>query len=290
LLALEAPDALSLAFRVISFVLLLSAAGTPIFLALFGALLANSAVTIARVGSKFAAAALVSVCGHQLLEGARMAGDMSGLSDPDMLMTAFRTSGGAAFGVQVVGLVLIVIALGRRARARAQFAIGLAGTFLSAIAFALTGHTSTTANRWPAAALLTLHLLVIAFWLGALWPLYIAATREKPTAAAHLIDAFSRKASWLVPLILVAGIGLAVLLIPDLSAFRRPYGQLLLVKVVLFAFLMALAAANRWRFGPACALGDTRGFKRTVLVEYVLICAVLAVTATMTMFYSPEAP
>jgi putative copper export protein len=91
-----------------------------------------------------------------------------------------------------------------------------------------------------------------------------------------------------VPLILLAGIGLTAVLVPSLSTFRQPYGQLLLVKVGLFAVLMAMASLNKWRFGPACAQGDTAAFKRTVLIEYVLICLVLAVTATMTTFYSPE--
>jgi putative copper export protein len=64
---------------------------------------------------------------------------------------------------------------------------------------------------------------------------------------------------------------------------------LLLAKVTVFALLMGLASLNKWRFGPACAEGDTRAFKRTVLIEYVLICVVLVITAVMTTFYSPEA-
>jgi copper resistance protein D len=284
----EIPDALSLVFQAVSFVLLLSAAGTPIFMAVFGGLLSDSAATTTRLGWKFAIAALVFLCGHQLLDGARMAGDMTGVADSQMQMMALRSSGGATFGLQIAGLVLIVVAPARAASPRSS--IGLAGTLLIVVAFTVTGHTSVIPNRWPAAALLTLHLLTVAFWLGALWPLYAAATRETPTRAAHLIDAFSRKAVWLVPIILLAGAGLTWLLLPDWSAFRRPYGQLLLTKLTLFTLLMALAAANKWTFGPACARGDTRGFKRAVVVEYTLICAVLAVTAAMTMFYSPEAP
>jgi putative copper export protein len=57
----------------------------------------------------------------------------------------------------------------------------------------------------------------------------------------------------------------------------------------VFAVLMGLAALNKWRYGPACAAGEARAFRRTVIVEYVLVCLVLAVTATMTTFYSPEA-
>jgi putative copper export protein len=93
-----------------------------------------------------------------------------------------------------------------------------------------------------------------------------------------------------VPVILLAGVGLTVLLVPDWAVFRQPYGQLLLAKVALFAVLMALATLNKWTFGPACASGRTRAFKQAVAVEYVLICAVLAITAILTTFYSPEAP
>jgi Copper resistance protein D len=173
---------------------------------------------------------------------------------------------------------------------RAALAVGIAGAVLAVAAFTLTGHTSVTPHRPAAAALLTLHLLVVAFWVGSLWPLYLVAGREPPPVAAHLIDAFSRVAAWVVPVILLAGVGLTVLLVPDWAVFKQPYGQLLLAKVALFAVLMALATLNKWTFGPACARGRTRAFKQAVAVEYVLICAVLAITAMMTTFYSPEAP
>ena len=133
------------------------------------------------------------------------------------------------------------------------------------------------------------HLLVIAFWMGALWPLYWAAVREPPAIAARLISKFSLVAAAVVPLILLAGIGLVALLVTDWSVFRQPYGVLLLVKAGSFAALMALASLNKWRFGPACARGHTRAFERTVIVEFVVICLVLAVTSVMTTFYSPEA-
>jgi putative copper export protein len=168
----------------------------------------------------------------------------------------------------------------------------LLGAVLSISAFALTGHTSDNPHRAAAATLLILHLLVVAFWIGALWPLYLATSRDPPAVAAKLIDAFSTVAFWVVPGILVAGIGLTVLLVPDLAVFSRPYGQLLLVKVALFAVLIAMAAFNKWIFGPACASDDptaSRAFRRTVAFEYVVMCIVLAVAAALTTFYSPEA-
>jgi copper resistance protein D len=284
----EGPDVLSVAFRAVSFVLLLNAAGITIFIAVFGYLLPDSVPAIAKLGWRLAIGALVFVAGHHALEAARMAGEMSGVVDPAMQTMTLRSSEGAAFALRMVGLALI--ALGLRRGGRAALVVGIAGAVLAVAAFTLTGHTSVTPHRPAAATLLTLHLLVVAFWVGSLWPLYLAASREPPRVAAHLIDAFSRVAAWVVPVILLAGVGLTVLLVPDWAVFKQPYGQLLLAKVALFAVLMALATLNKWTFGPACAGGRTRAFKQAVAVEYVLICAVLAVTAMMTTFYSPEAP
>jgi putative copper export protein len=165
----------------------------------------------------------------------------------------------------------------------------LLGTLLTIISFTLQGHTTTTPHRAAAAALVLLHLLVVAFWLGALWPLYMAAKKEPPAIAARVIDRFSSTATWLVPLILLAGIGLTAILLPSLDTFRHAYGQLLLVKLAGFAVLMAMASLNKWSFGPACAAGNTAAFERTVIVEFILITVVLTATAIMTMFYSPDA-
>jgi putative copper resistance protein D len=163
---------------------------------------------------------------------------------------------------------------------------------LATVAFTLTGHTSVNAHRGALATLLMLHLLVVAFWFGALWPLYLASVRETPARASDVIERFTAVATWLVPVILFAGIVMAVLLLPNISALSQPYGELLIVKVLGFAALMGLAAANKWRLGPALVSGTAqsgRRFRRSVATEYVLIAAVLTITAVMTSLFSPEA-
>jgi putative copper resistance protein D len=121
----------------------------------------------------------------------------------------------------------------------------------------------------------------------------MSTTREPPAVTANLIDRFSTVASWVVPGIALAGLALTVMLVPTLRVFSQPYGQLLLTKMALFGVLIAMAACNKWLFGPACANESdptaARAFRRTVALEYALICAVLAATAVMTTFYSPEA-
>jgi putative copper export protein len=280
------PDALSAACRAVSFVLLLNAAGIAIFLAIFGRLLAGTLRALHRLGWVLALAAMALVASHQSLEAARMAGEMDGALDPSMQMLALHSSTGAAFALRMLGLALVALGLATRTRW-----LGVAGALLAISGFALTGHASVGPYHLVSGALLLIHLLVVAFWLGALWPLYVAAAGEPPANAARLIDAFSNVAVWVVPCILLAGIGLTVLLVPSVAVFSQPYGQLLLAKVALFAVLMAFAALNKWTFGAAVGRGDgaaTTAFRRTVSIEYVLISAALAVTAVMTTFYSPE--
>ena len=80
------------------------------------------------------------------------------------------------------------------------------------------------------------------------------------------------------------------LLLPGSEALSTPYGRLLCAKLVLFALLMLLAALNRQRFTPAMARGAggaALAFRRSVLLEWYLIVAALAVTAAMTGLYSP---
>ena len=297
---LDSPDVLSVALRAVSFTLLLNAAGIPIFIAAFGRLMPSAVPAVMQLGWKLAIGALVFVVGHHALEAARMTGEMSGVIDPAMQKMALLSPAGAAFAARVLGLVLVAVGLRRAARLpqrqgaaqltgpRGPLVIALVGALLSTTAFTLVGHTSVPPHRLVAGALVTLHLLVVAFWLGALWPLHLVARKEQPAVTARVIDSFSLAAAWVVPLILLAGIGLTAVLVPSLAVFRQPYGQLLLLKVSLFAVLMAMAALNKWRFGPACAEGNTAAFERTVIIEYVLICVVLAVTAVLTTFYSPE--
>src|SRR4029077_14399767 len=96
---------------------------------------------------------------------------------------------------------------------------------------------------------------------------------------------------WLVPLIPLAGLGMAAVLLPDFAALLAPYGLLLGAKLMLFAALMGLAALNKLRLSPALARGEPAALprlRRSLAAEYVLICAVLSVTAALTGFFSPS--
>jgi len=277
-------DTLSLLLRIPSFVLLLQAAGVALFIAVLGQRLTVSRGSIRRLGRATALVAIVFVTGQYLLEAARMSGELSGAFDLSMQRMALQSSAGAAFVARAVGLALIAASFGN-----GSGWTGLAGVALAVGSFALTGHTSVNPHHVLDAAFLIIHLLVVSFWVGSLWPLYLSSRREPAVSASRIVDGFSTLAVWLVPCIALAGLGLALALIPSLVVFSQPYGQLLLVKVGLYCLLMVLAGLNKWILGPSVADPlAARRFRRTVVIEYTLICAVLAATAVMTALYSPE--
>jgi putative copper export protein len=284
------PDILSVALRALGFVLLFQAAGVVIFIALFGHRLDRSQVAIRRLGQAAAIAGMVLVAGHYALEAARMAGEMSGVWDPTLQTMMWHSPSRTALLCRLLGLLLIAVGLHGATQHRSIVAIG--GVVLATGAFTLVGHTSVNTHRAVLATLLMVHLLIVAFWFGALGPLYVASLKEPPAGAFHLTQRFTAIATWLVPVILLAGAAMAALLLPNVAALRAPYGRLLIIKIIGFGLLMGLAAANRWRLTPGLADATNqseRRFRRSLAAEYVLIAAVLTVTAIMTSLFSPDA-
>jgi putative copper export protein len=189
----------------------------------------------------------------------------------------------------MAGMVLIAVGVARNGSGWRL--LGFLGAVALACAFLLVGHTSTHPQRWALAPLLLIHLMIVAFWFGALPGLMLASRRETAATAARLVASFTALATWLVPLIALAGLGMAFILLPSPSALLRPYGVLLMVKLGGFSALMVLAALNKWRLGPAIAAGGApslRALNRSIALEYILIVGVLAATATLTSLYSPE--
>jgi putative copper export protein len=281
------PDLLSVIIRALGFVALFQAAGAAFFLATFGESLACARTPIRRVALSSAALGAILILAHLGLDAARLSGDFEGLWDEDLQRLAWTSRSGISQMVQALGLVAVLAGLWKPGRSHARWAS--AGGVIAVGGFLITGHTSTHALRAVLGPLLALHLLVVAFWFGALVPLAVVIRLEPRTTAAEVLKRFSVIAGWLVPLILVAGLTMAWLLTGSLSVLAKPYGELLLAKLAGFGLLMVLAAYNKWRLTPAFEQARSESsLRRSMAAEYVLIVAVLSVTAVLTAFYSPE--
>ena len=276
--------------------MLFQSAGLAMFLATVGRRSEVALPTIRRLGIFAALSAIVCTAAYYLLEAARMTGELGGSLDGPMQRVALVSSAGAAFVCRVAGLAIVAAAMGRAAtaaggrRPRLGAPTLLLGVALTVASFVLTGHLVSDAHRSALTALMAIHVTIGMFWFGSLLPLCLITTRESGALAAQVVESFSSKATWLVPLIFLAGLLMTAVLVPDWGTFAQPYGEILIAKTTLFAVLMGLAAINKLRLGPALASGDATAparFRRIVVAELGLICAVLAITAWLTEFYSP---
>src|SRR5262249_28991724 len=153
---------------------------------------------------------------------------------------------------------------------------------------AWTGHAGATpglAGEFPLAAD-ALHLLAAGVWLGGLPPLAIllaAGWRGKEprwaTVTVIAVQRFSLLAVISVSALLASGIANSWYEVGTLNnLFATSYGQLVLIKIVLFAAMIALACLNRFYLTPRLAnAGMVRRLYHTSLAETGLGFAAVAV-------------
>jgi putative copper resistance protein D len=282
-------DALSVSLRGLGFVALFQAAGIVIFAGLSHHELKGKKPMLRLLGTVSALVAAVLLTGQYVLEAARMSGELNGAIDPALQRLVMHSATSVTLSWRLLGLLLIILGL-RRPGALGTI-VGVVGVVMLLAAFTFVGHTSKDTLRWLLSPVLLAHLFAVAFWFGALAPLYLISSREPPAIAGRSVARFSAQAVWIVPGLLVTGLILAMVLLPSVAALDTAYGHLLIVKLAGFLALMGFAVWNKWRLGPALGRGDVRAarsFRLSLAGEYVLIAAVLCVTAALTMFYSPE--
>ncbi len=240
---------------------------------------------IVRRAATLATLALLAASAGFALKGAAMTGELSGMTDPEMLRLLWQTPVGPAFAYCMVGLGLVLLGLGL---ARNGLPISVAGGLLALWSISRTGHVSDAGEFWLE-FLHLIHLASAAFWIGILSPLrMLSGDPETLSRAAGLGHRFGRIAAVTVPLLIAAGIVMAWRLLGSVQALlATDYGLTLLVKIAASACLLAAAAANKFRFVPAMTAGDHRGavaLRRSIAVEWAAICLVLLMTVALTTF------
>lgn len=153
---------------------------------------------------------------------------------------------------------------------------------------AWTGHAGATpgaAGEFPLAAD-ALHLLAAGAWLGGLVPLAVllaAASRPKEprrvAVTATAVQRFSLLGMVSVATLLASGIANSWYQVGTLNnLFATAYGQLVLIKIALFAAMIALACVNRFYLTPRLAtVGNVRRLCQTSLAETGLGFAAIVV-------------
>ncbi|MCK6441789.1 CopD family protein [Elstera cyanobacteriorum] len=265
--------------------MILRALANAATLMLAGGMLARLLLGPAAALQSLTGLALLAILGHGAgvwLQGGVLLGQgIVGLLSFEAWRLGSASTRGPSFVVLALGVALLTLA-GRR---REVILAGLVAVFG---AYLLTGHAASAPPEGLAKPLLALHVAAAGFWIGAL-PILLRALTQ-PGAAA-LLARFSRWALGLVPLLVLAGVGLSLLQgLTPAALIDHPYGRLLALKLALVAGLLALAALNRVWLTPALAAGGSaQPLRRSIWAEGVLVIGVLLVTGVLSQTPPPRA-
>ena len=245
-----------------------------------------------------------------LAQSGEMAGDAASAFDPSVVWAVLSdTYFGSVWIVRFV-LILLTAALALMLPAgRAAWAALTAMGALVCSSLAWLGH-GREGEGWIGAAHLPadiLHLLAAGIWIGALVVLLRLLRRaaqgggDEIAAAVQGLTRFSGVGAFVVAVILITGVVNAWALTAPHSiteALATDYARALLLKILLFAVMLALAALNRFALSPRLSAGATDpaasraaivALRRSIVVETGLAALVLGVVAALGVMEPPSA-
>ena len=219
-------------------------------------------------------------------------GSWAAAIDPSLLALVFEGAPGQRTLLAGSGLLLLLGAaiawgLGRGLGTAAS----LLGAALVLLSFTWVGH-STGEPRLLLASLLLLHLVGLAFWVGALLPLYrISAPPHLSQSAGRVLQRFGQVAAPVLAALIAAALLLAWRLLEGWAPLlHSAYGQVLLLKLAVLGLLLGLAGLNRWLLVPAFVARKPLASQRlraSIGCEGLLVGLILLLTAVLTTTTSP---
>jgi copper transport protein len=208
-------------------------------------------------------------------------------------------SGGTRFGVAFIAmelgfaLVAALLYLGwlteRRALLWPAFVLGLG--FASGLS--LSGHSAADAGHsWLSELADWVHLGAATLWVGGLIQLVAVVWPTAPELRRTAFLRFSRLATVLVALLLIAGTYLSILRLPAVhSLWTTGYGHVLLVKLGLVALALGWGAVHHFLAVPRIEHDGMLGrLSRSMLGESAVAMAVLLAAAVLVDSKPPPQP
>lgn len=225
-----------------------------------------------------------STLGLLLLQGPYTARKSWGaISDFDLLSTVLDTRVGLSLvlrllAVVVAGLLLLGV-LRDWHQSPLWSNIAVFNGIVLVVTFGLSGHPSTASPALLAVIVDSIHMWSLSVWIGGVIVLAIARKMLVRADALvhdiHVVNRFSRLATYAMPLTVVSGLVSAVIITGGLSSmFDNRYGSILRAKIILVVLAILLGVAARR------ALHKTGAFsiRRAILLEATLGLVVFALS------------
>ncbi|MDX6400987.1 MAG: copper transport protein [Gaiellaceae bacterium] len=223
----------------------------------------------------------------QLPFGRLLYGDLSPIA---------RSRFGSAFIAMTLGFALVTALLflawltDRAVLLWPAFLVGLA--FVSGLS--LSGHSAADAgSSWKSELADWAHLSAACLWIGGLIQLVVVVWPLMPDARRAAFLGFSRLATVCVGVLLLAGVYLSILRLPQLNdLWTTGYGQVLFVKIGLVSLAFAWGGLHKLVAVPAVTRGDSAlpRLRRSLLGESLVAMAVLLVAAVLVDAKPPAQP
>ena len=177
-----------------------------------------------------------------------------------MLQLAWQSKAGQAAIVMLTGFIFMVIWVSKPTKLSSTH--GWVGTALLLVSFSTVGH-STQAGLLTQ-MLVMVHLIGVAYWLGALLPLrQLCRTSKSVKALVAVCYQFSAYAVGYIAALIIAGTSFAYLLLGNINLLLTSvYGNVLLIKLSAVTFLLKLAVLNKFRLVPLLVKDMILGVKQ----------------------------
>jgi len=204
----------------------------------------------------------------------------------DLQPFAEKTRFGIAFLVLTVGfgVVATLLLFAWVADLRSLRAPALALSVVLASGISLSGHQATLPNSsWASELADWLHLVSAGIWVGGLAALAFVVWSSAPALRARAFLGFARLAVVLVGVMVLAGVYLAVVRLPDLSAlWESHYGRLLLLKLAIVSLALSWGALHHFVIRPRLQAGEQPRVRPSLIGETVVALTVLLAAAVLT--------
>lgn len=293
-------DATVIALRGVQYAAAVVALGLPLFLIYArGSSAAHRITALAAMACGWLAAAALAAVSVQT---AMMAGGWAAALDPTALSYVAQSTGLGRANIAravlaIVGAALL-IAVRKTARERpARLWPAVAALSAAIASFAWSGHGAATEGVAGLAHVISdaAHAVAAAVWLGALGGFLLILSRSEKAEldiAARALVRFATIGTATVIVLVVTGlINTAILVgVDGLSDLViSTWGQLLIVKLVLFLVMLGLAAHNRFALTPALSRAEDTAardlaagrLRRSVGLEALAGMALLGMVAAL---------
>jgi copper transport protein len=213
----------------------------------------------------------------------------------DLSPIATKTRFGVAFVAMTLGFALVgalVFLSWLLDRPKLLWpAFGIALGFASGLS--LSGHSAVEPNSWWFSQLADfLHLAAASLWAGGLVALAFAVWPLAPELRRSAFLGFSKLATVLVGLLVVAGTYLTIQRLPAVhDLWSASYGRVLLVKLAVVSVALTWGAAHHFLVRPRLERGDApRGLRRSLIGEMSVALGVLLAAAILVNSAPPPRP